>query len=66
MSAALETLGNPSCLFGWKSPDACNYTGGCGCWMPFAHDGYCKCDMCGSRKKRPTDWDARGRAEANA
>lgn len=56
---------NPYCLFGWKSPKPCNYTGGCYCWREYRHAGKCKCDFCGSKCQREQDWDDVERAEAN-
>lgn len=60
-----SVLNNPYCLYGWKSPKPCNYSGGCGCWKDFKHEGWCRCETCGSRKRRPAQWDDEGRAEAN-
>lgn len=57
------------CNWGWGPPD-CPCRFGHVCFKPFGHKGKCgekevnpmPCDQ----RQRPADWDAKGRAEANA
>jgi hypothetical protein len=55
---------DPRCLWGWGPPD-CNHGWGHGCFRALGHDGMCGDDDTGCHRKRPADWDATGRAEAN-
>ena len=62
---------DPRCLWGWGPPDRqCGFRFGHACFRALGHPGDCgdldrvpylPCE----RRKRPKDWDSKGRAEAN-
>jgi hypothetical protein len=62
---ALDLAADPRCLWGWGPPD-CPHGFGHACFRALGHDGLCGDDGTGCYRKRPADWDATGRAEANA
>lgn len=63
---------DPRCLFGW-GPPTCKCRFGHACFREFGHPGMC--DGTGGnkdlellpceRRRRPKDWDTKGRAENN-
>lgn len=55
---------DPRCLWGWGPPD-CPHGWGHFCSRALGHAGLCGDDGLGCYRKRPADWDAAGRAEAN-
>jgi hypothetical protein len=61
---------DPRCLYGWGPPEhGCDHHRfGHVCCRELGHPGECADDDVGDpceRVNRPSDWDAKGRAEAN-
>jgi hypothetical protein len=57
---------DPRCLWGWGPPD-CHHVWGHACFRALGHPGRCGegWERTECPRRRPSNWDAIGRAEAN-